>query len=76
MFPIQGGVFNAVNKRIRKPEGVPVVSKTRICIKSCKPNSASHDISNEAGKDFDNNNHENKKTNVESEPFFNNFLSS
>jgi len=65
MFPIQGGVFNAVNKRIRKPEGVPVVLETRICIKSC---SASHDISNEAGNDFDNNNHENKETNVESEP--------
>ena len=52
MFPIQGGVFNAVNKRIRKPEGVPVVLETRICIKSCKPNSASHDISNEAGNDL------------------------
>lgn len=34
-FPVQGGVFNAVNKRLRKHESVPIVSTRRICIKSC-----------------------------------------
>jgi len=35
MFPINGGAFNAVNKKIRKHEQVPVVTDNRICIKSC-----------------------------------------
>ncbi|RWS15665.1 hypothetical protein B4U79_09178 [Dinothrombium tinctorium] len=36
MFPVEGGLFNAVNKRIRQHEGTPIVSENRICIKSCK----------------------------------------
>lgn len=35
MFPILGGEFNAVNKKTRKHEQVPVVTDTRVCIKSC-----------------------------------------
>ncbi|XP_015781892.1 uncharacterized protein LOC107359829 isoform X2 [Tetranychus urticae] len=37
VFPIRGGVFNAVNKRIRKHEDVPIISEDRVCIRSCKP---------------------------------------
>ena len=37
IFPIQGGVFNAVNKRLRKHEQVPLISESRICVKSCRP---------------------------------------
>ena len=33
-FPVKGGVFNAINKRMRKHEEVPTVSKKRICIRS------------------------------------------
>lgn len=36
IFPIQGGLFNAVNKRIRKHEQTPIISDNRICVKSCK----------------------------------------
>ncbi|XP_078043273.1 DOMON-like domain-containing protein nahoda isoform X2 [Augochlora pura] len=35
MYPVKGGVFNAVNKKIRKHDAVPVISSERICIKSC-----------------------------------------
>ncbi|XP_066143136.1 uncharacterized protein [Euwallacea fornicatus] len=35
MFPVRGGAFNSVNKKIRKHEAVPVVSAERICIRSC-----------------------------------------
>lgn len=35
MFPVKGGAFNAVNKKMRKHEDVPIVTETRICIKSC-----------------------------------------
>lgn len=35
MFPVKGGIFNSVNKKIRKHTGVPIVSSERICIKSC-----------------------------------------
>ncbi|XP_030757105.1 uncharacterized protein LOC115882976 isoform X4 [Sitophilus oryzae] len=35
MFPVKGGAFNSVNKKIRKHEVLPVVSTERICIKSC-----------------------------------------
>lgn len=35
MFPVNGGAFNAVNKKTRKHEGIPVVTESRICIKSC-----------------------------------------
>lgn len=35
VFPVQGGVFNAINKRLRKHEATPIVSESRICVKSC-----------------------------------------
>lgn len=35
MFPVRGGAFNSVNKKIRKHEVVPSISTERICIKSC-----------------------------------------
>lgn len=35
MFPVKGGVFNAVNKKTRKHEQTPIVTETRVCIKSC-----------------------------------------
>uniref|UniRef100_A0A1B0CTC1 Putative drebrin n=1 Tax=Lutzomyia longipalpis TaxID=7200 RepID=A0A1B0CTC1_LUTLO len=35
MFPIVGGSFNAVNKKIRRHEQTPIVTDTRVCIKSC-----------------------------------------
>lgn len=35
MFPVKGGSFNAVNKRVRKHESIPVVTDERVCIKSC-----------------------------------------
>jgi hypothetical protein len=35
LFPINGGAFNAVNKKIRKHEGIPFVTEQRVCIKSC-----------------------------------------
>lgn len=37
IFPVMGGVFNAVNKRIRKHEITPIISDNKVCIKSCKP---------------------------------------
>lgn len=36
IFPVAGGVFNAVNKRLRKHESTPVISDQRICIRSCR----------------------------------------
>uniref|UniRef100_A0A182FFV1 DOMON domain-containing protein n=1 Tax=Anopheles albimanus TaxID=7167 RepID=A0A182FFV1_ANOAL len=35
MFPIEGGAYNAVNKKVGKHGSVPVVTDTRVCIKSC-----------------------------------------
>uniref|UniRef100_A0A182P3L9 DOMON domain-containing protein n=1 Tax=Anopheles epiroticus TaxID=199890 RepID=A0A182P3L9_9DIPT len=35
MFPIEGGAFNPVNKKLGKHASVPVVTDTRVCIKSC-----------------------------------------
>lgn len=35
MFPVLGGRFNHINYRMKKHEQTPVVSDTRICIKSC-----------------------------------------
>lgn len=35
MFPVQGGEFNAVNKKTKKHEQTPIVTETRVCIKSC-----------------------------------------
>lgn len=35
MFPISGGRFNAVNKKMSKHEQTPIVTESRVCIKSC-----------------------------------------
>lgn len=35
MFPVNGGSFHAVNKKITKHESIPVIPERRICIKSC-----------------------------------------
>lgn len=35
MFPVKGGPFNAVNKKIRKHGSIPIVTPQRVCIKSC-----------------------------------------
>lgn len=35
MFPVLGGRFNAVNKKMSKHEQTPVITDSRICIKSC-----------------------------------------
>ncbi|XP_046483406.1 uncharacterized protein nahoda isoform X3 [Neodiprion pinetum] len=35
MFPIKGGLFNAVNKKLKKHETVPMISSDRICVRSC-----------------------------------------
>lgn len=35
MFPVKGGVFHAVNKKIKQHASVPIVSGDKICIKSC-----------------------------------------
>lgn len=35
MFPVAGGRFNAVNKKMSKHEQTPIVTEARICIKSC-----------------------------------------
>lgn len=34
-FPVLGGAFNSVNKKIRKHESIPAISPTRVCLKSC-----------------------------------------
>lgn len=34
-FPVRGGSFHAVNKKIKRHDQVPTVSAERICIKSC-----------------------------------------
>ena len=36
IFPVKGGRFNGVNKKIRKHEETPSVSSERIFIKSCR----------------------------------------
>lgn len=35
MFPVFGGAYNEVNKKTRKHEQTPVVTESRVCIKSC-----------------------------------------
>lgn len=35
MFPVTGGRFNAVNKKMNKHEQTPVITDQRVCIKSC-----------------------------------------
>lgn len=35
MFPVTGGRFNAVNKKMTKHEQTPVVTDAKVCIKSC-----------------------------------------
>nr|CAD7259493.1 unnamed protein product [Timema shepardi] len=37
MFPVEGGDFHPVNKKIRKHNRVPSISAERICIKPCRP---------------------------------------
>ena len=44
MFPVKGGTFNPVNKKIRKHETVPVVSAQKVCIKSCGIEGKSYSI--------------------------------
>nr|XP_014100024.1 uncharacterized protein LOC106624750 isoform X5 [Bactrocera oleae] len=34
-FPVLGGAFHAVNKKMAKHERTPTISSTRVCIKSC-----------------------------------------
>lgn len=54
IFPVMGGVFNAVNKRIRKHEITPIISDRRVCIRSCKPSTPpTAPISNGAKQDID-----------------------
>ena len=36
IFPVKGGRYNGVNKKIRKHEQVPIASSERIFIKSCR----------------------------------------
>lgn len=45
MFLTKGGAFNAVNKKVRKHEDVPIVTDNRICVKTC---GLGTDIYNEA----------------------------
>ncbi len=35
IYPVKGGEFHAVNKKIRKHESIPVVSSQRVCIRNC-----------------------------------------
>lgn len=42
MFPVNGGAFNAVNKKTRKHESIPYVTESRICIKSCGLDSSTY----------------------------------
>lgn len=35
-FPISGGAFNSVNKKMRKHESVPFVTESRICVRGCE----------------------------------------
>ncbi|KAI5708161.1 hypothetical protein M8J77_017190 [Diaphorina citri] len=35
MFPIKGGSFNPVNKKIRKHEVIPAFSSQRVCFRNC-----------------------------------------
>ena len=36
IFPVKGGRFNGVNKKLRKHEQTPIPSSERIFIKSCR----------------------------------------
>ena len=36
IFPVKGGGFNGVNKKLRKHEETPIPSSERIFIKSCR----------------------------------------
>jgi len=42
MFPVRGGAFNSVNKKIRKHETEPSVSAERICIRPCVRGTCRH----------------------------------
>lgn len=35
MFPLTGGMFNAVNKKIAKHGSTPIVTDNKVCVKSC-----------------------------------------
>lgn len=35
MFPVKGGEFNPVSKKIKKHMSVPIVSTQRVCIRHC-----------------------------------------
>lgn len=35
MFPIKGGTFSSVSKKIKKHELIPFISVERVCIRSC-----------------------------------------
>lgn len=35
VFLTKGGAYNAVNKKIRKHEDIPIVTDNRVCIKTC-----------------------------------------
>jgi hypothetical protein len=38
LFPVEGGTYNPVNKKIRKHEGAPIASAEKICIpRECRP---------------------------------------
>lgn len=55
LFPVRGGVFNAVNKRMRKHEETPIVSKQRVCIRSNDPNKRRKSINEVPPVRFNNN---------------------
>lgn len=42
MFPVRGGTFNSVNKKIRKHEMTPSLSADRICIRPCVRGTCRH----------------------------------
>lgn len=37
MFPVNGGKFDAVSKKIKKHTNIPAITSKRICIQSCGP---------------------------------------
>jgi hypothetical protein len=55
MFPIRGGVFNSVNKKIRKHETEPSVSAERICIRPCITGTCGHQWRQDEGYSNENN---------------------
>ena len=37
VYPVKGGAYNPVSKKIKKHESIPVISAQRICIRNCVP---------------------------------------